>query len=269
MGASGAVAAVTGAFLVLYPQTLITVLYWFFFIGTIEVPALVFIGLKMILIDNVIVATTPHVAYDAHRAGYAFGILSILGMLALGLLGGSNFDLWAMLKRWNRRRRYRDVVASGYDPYTGRTQSKAVKAKEVKTAAEEAHEKETDRLRNEIFKRMLERDLAAATEAYLKLTMLDSGQVLPRQHLLDIANQLASDGRPAESARAYEQFLDHYSNYEYVEEVQLMLGLLYSRYLGQPAEALKHLRQAANKLSDPGQLKMCRDEIARLEKSSG
>ncbi len=29
LGASGAVAAVTGAYLVLYPQTLITVLYWF------------------------------------------------------------------------------------------------------------------------------------------------------------------------------------------------------------------------------------------------
>ena len=116
---------------------------------------------------------------------------------------------------------------------------------------------------------MLERDLAAATEAYLKLTTLDSGQVLPRQHLLDIANQLASDSRPAESARAYEQFLEHYSSYEYVEEVELMLGLLYSRYLGQPAKALEHLRQAAAKLSDPGQLKMCRDEIARLEELSG
>ena len=43
LGASGAVAAVTGAYLVLFPQTLITVLYWLFFIGTVEVPALYFI----------------------------------------------------------------------------------------------------------------------------------------------------------------------------------------------------------------------------------
>jgi hypothetical protein len=66
----------------------------------------------------------------------------------------------------------------------------------------------------------------------------------------------------------YEQFLAHYSNYEYAEEVQLMLGLLYSRYLNQAEPALKYLRAAAAKLSDPGQLKMCRDEIARLEESS-
>ena len=30
MGASGAVAAVTGAYLVLFPQTLITIVYWFY-----------------------------------------------------------------------------------------------------------------------------------------------------------------------------------------------------------------------------------------------
>jgi len=268
LGASGAVAAVTGAFLVLYPKTLITVVYWFFFIGTIDVPALYIIGLKMILIDNVIARSTLHVAYDAHLAGYAFGILSILGVLGLGLISTSNFDMWAMLKRWNRRRCYRDVVAGGYDPYTGRSKVREVEAKVVKTPAQKKLQVKTDRLRQEILRLMLERSLPAASEAYLQLMTLDSEQVLPRQHLLDIANQLASDSRPAESARAYEQFLAHYGNYEYVEEVQLMLGLLYSRYLNQPTEALKHLRQAAEKLPDPGQSKMCKDEIARLEESS-
>ena len=267
LGASGAVAAVTGAYLVLFPQTLITVLYWFFFIGTIDVPALYFIGLKLILIDNVIATYTPNVAYDAHLAGYAFGILAILGLLATRLVGSSNFDLLAMIRRWNRRRRYRDVVASGYDPFGARVPAKPIKTKEVKTPAQKQNDGKIKKLRDEISKRMLERNLAEATKVYLELMVLDSGQILPRQYLLDIANQLASDTRPAESARAYEQFLAHYANYEYVEEVQLMLGLLYSRYLEQPADALKHLREAAKKLSDPGQSKMCRDELARLEES--
>ena len=48
LAASGAVAAVTGAYLVLFPQTLITVLYWFFFFGTMELPALYFIAFKLI-----------------------------------------------------------------------------------------------------------------------------------------------------------------------------------------------------------------------------
>jgi hypothetical protein len=76
---------------------------------------------------------------------------------------------------------------------------------------------------------------------------------------------LASDHRAAEAAHAYEQFLTHYSTmYEYTEQVELMLGILYSRYLHDPQEAIKHLRNAAPKLVDPGQVQMCRDELARL-----
>jgi len=264
LGASGAVAAVTGAYLVLFPQTLITVLYWFFFIGTMELPALYFIAFKMIILDNIIAAHGAYVAYDAHLAGYAFGIAAMLGLLAAGLITSSNFDLWAMIKRWNRRRSYRDVVSSSYDPFTGRAKAGQVKTKEVKTAAQQQKEEETRQLREEISKRIAERNLPAAAGLYLEFTRLDSKQVLPRQYLLDIANQLASEKKHAESARAYEQFLTHYSTYEYSEQVELMLGLLYSRYLKEPALAAKHLEAAAKKLSDPGQLKMCRDELAQL-----
>jgi len=266
LGASGAVAAVTGAYLVLFPQTLITVLYWFFFIGTIEVPALYFIAFKLILLDNIIARFPGNIAYDAHLAGYAFGFAATLALLVTGLLSGSNFDLWAMIKRWNRRRQYRDAVSSGYDPFTGQTRRKPIKARETKkTTAQKQQEQKIKELRNDISNRIAERNLQPAAEGYLELMRLDSNQILPRQHLLDVANQLASDNKPSEAAQAYEQFLTHYSNYEYVEQVELMLGLLYSRYLAQRELAVKHLQAAAEKLSDPGQLKMCQDELARLQ----
>jgi hypothetical protein len=266
LGASGAVAAVTGAYLVLFPQTLINVLYWFFFIDTVEVPALYFIAFKMILIDNVIARYTPHVAYDAHLAGYSFGIAAVLGMLAIGLIGGSSFDLLAMIRRWNRRRQYRDAVSGSYDPFTGWIKTKQIDVKEVKNSRLGQAEEKVRELRSQISSRIAQRNLPAAAEVYLELMTLDSEQILPRQHLLDIANQLASDKRAAESAHAYEQFLTHYGNYEYVEQVELMLGILYCRYLNQPEQAIKHLEAAAKKLTDPGQLKMCQDELARLQK---
>ena len=265
LGASGAVAAVTGAYLVLFPQTLITVLYWFYVIGTTEVPALYFIAFKLILIDNVIIRYTPNVAYDAHLAGYTFGMASILALLGTGLISGSGFDLWAMIRRWDRRRRYQDVVSSGYDPFTGEVKAKRIKARELKGAPVRQNQDKITELRNEISSRIARRDLASAAQLYLDLIGLDSEQILPRQHLLDIANQLASDNRSAEAARAYEQFLTHYSSYEYAEQVELMLGILYSRYLNNPELAIKHLQAAAEKLADPAQLKMCRDELARLQ----
>jgi len=266
LGASGAVAAVTGAYLALFPQTLLTVIYWlFWFIGTMEIPALYFIAFKLILLDNMIARYTPSVAYEAHLFGYAFGIGATLALLATGIITVSNFDLWAMIKRWNRRRQYRDVVSSGYDPFTAQTNTRQVKAKEVrKTAAQKQQERKITELRNEISQRMMERNLPAAAHLYLQLMATDSEQILPRQQLLDIANQLASENKSAESAHAYEQFLARYTNYEHTEQVELMLGILYSRYLNQRELALKYLESASKKLTDPGQLKMCRDELANL-----
>ena len=267
LGASGAVAAVTGAYLALFPQTLITVFYWFFFVGTVEVPALYFIGFKMILIDNVIVRYTPYVAYDAHLAGYAFGIAAGIGLLATGLVSSSSFDLWAMVRRWNRRRQYRAAVGNGFDPFAGQSERKQVEVREVKkTAAQLQKEAETAELRDQINRRITERNPGSAADLYLGLMNLDSQQILPRQTLLDIANQLASDNRPTESAQAYEQYLAHYGNYQYSEQVELMLGILYSRYLHKPAEAIKHLQAAAGRLTDQHQSKMCTDELARLQK---
>ena len=265
LGASGAVAAVTGAYLVLFPQTLIKLIYWFIFIGTMELSALYFIAFKMIILDNVIIRYTPNVAYDAHLAGYAFGIFAMLGMLATGLISSSHFDLYDMLRQWNRRRRYRDTVSGGYDPYSGRT-ARQIKVREVKqTPAQKRQQQEIKQLRNEISRRMSQRNLSAATALYLELVEVDSSQVPPRQYLLDIANQLASENKYAESADAYEKFLAHYSKYEYIEQVELMVGILYSRYLNKPSSAIEHLKAAAGKLTDTGQLKMCNDELAKLE----
>jgi membrane associated rhomboid family serine protease len=267
LGASGAVAAVTGAYLVLFPQTLITVIYWFFFIGTMELPAMYFIAFKLIIWDNMIESHLAPVAiaYGAHLSGYTFGIGAMVLLLATHILSGSNYDLWAMMKRWNRRRQYRDVVSSGYDPYTGRTK---IKVKEViKSAAEQQKDEQLRQLRSEISDRMTQRNLPAAAELFIELMEQDSEQILPRQQLLDIANQLAGENKHAESARAYEQFLSHYSTYEYAEQVELMLGIIYARYLNQPESAAKHLQIAEKKLTDPGQLKMCRDELARIQKA--
>jgi membrane associated rhomboid family serine protease len=269
LGASGAIAAVTGAYLVLFPQTLITVIYWLLFIGTIELPALYFIAFKLIIWDNMIeprFGPQMSIAHGAHLAGYIFGITSMVGLVATHIISGSNYDLWAMIKRWNRRRVYRDVVSSGYDPYTGQTKSKRVKVREViKSAAEKQRQEQVTQLRSEISNRIMQRNLPAAAEAYLELMEQDSEQILPGKQLLDIANQLAGDNKHTEAARAYEQFLSHYGSYEYAEQVELMLGVIYSRYLNQPELAIKHLQIAEKKLIDPGQLKMCRDELARIQ----
>ncbi len=264
LGASGAIAAVTGAYLVLFPQTLITIVYWFFFIGTMEIPALYLIIIKMIFIDNIISRSAANVAYDAHLAGYAFGIAAILLVRAVGLIQEDHFDLWSMLKQWNRRRVYRDVVAVGVDPFAGRI-SKKIEVKEVKSEAQHRLEEKIADLRREILTRINQGNVASATELYLELIKEKVTQPLPRQAMLDISNQLMATGKWKEAAEAYEKFLSFYGGYEFAEQVMLMLGVIYGRYLGNKEKALEYLKKAISKLNDPSQKKMCEDEIRRLE----
>ncbi|MHC4212282.1 MAG: rhomboid family intramembrane serine protease [Planctomycetota bacterium] len=265
LGASGAVAAITGAYLVLFPQTLITILYWFFFIGTMELSALYFIILKLIVWDNIFVPQFSQgaIAFDAHLAGYLSGIAAMAILLATGLIERTGFDLWSMVRQWNRRRVYRDSVSDGYDPYYGRPGAKLIKAKQRSSVDSKTQDKIME-LRGGISSRIGERNLHSAAELYLELAELDKSQVLPSQQLLDIANQLASESRYSDASVAYESFLDQYSNYEYVEQVQLMLGLVYARYLDNSELAKKYLELAMKKLSDPGQLAMCKDELGKL-----
>ncbi len=269
LGASGAVAAVTGAYLVLFPQTLITVLYWFIFIGTFDIPAIWFIGLKLILIDNMLAASDGGVAYDAHIAGYVYGIGVMVLCVAAGWIQKSQFDLWDMIQQWNRRRHYRDAISAGYNPFdvnattSGR---RSVRAKVVsKTPEQLEKEAQIQALRGTIATRISEHNLSLAAEVYLELMALDKEQIIAHKSLLDVANQLASEGRYTESAIAYEQFLLHYKQYEHLNQVMLMLGLIYARYLHQSDQAIKHLSLASEKLTDPDQMTMCENELKRLK----
>ncbi len=269
LGASGAVAAVTGAYLVLFPNTLISVIYWLFFIGTAEFRALYFIAFKMIIWDNVVEPklSVRAVAYDAHLAGYAFGIVAILLLLATKLIEGNHSDLWSMIRQWNRRRKYREAVSGGYDPFgpsRGVRQSSAEVPAQV-AATEPVEDPQVLALRTEIADCLRRHDAATAGELYLKLLEHDPSQTLPRQHQLDVANQLMASGKWAPAAGAYEKFLHLYSGHEHAEQVHLMLGLLYGRYLGEPEQAAEHLKTALGKLSNPGQIQMCKEELARLE----
>jgi len=90
--------------------------------------------------------------------------------------------------------------------------------------------------------------------------------VLSQQQQLDVVNKLMEKGRHEEAALGYEAFLSHYSkSYPLVEQVELMLGLIYSRYLHRKEPAKKYLQAALEKLSEPNQKQMCADELNRLQ----
>jgi membrane associated rhomboid family serine protease len=84
LGASGAVAAVLGGYLLLFPRArVITVVFIIFFFTIVELPALVFLVIWFAqqalfgYFDLVQPAGGGGVAYFAHIGGFAFGLLAI------------------------------------------------------------------------------------------------------------------------------------------------------------------------------------------------
>ncbi len=79
VGASGAIAAVLGAYIVLYPRARVTsLLMLFIFIQVIEVPAIVVLGLWFVLqvftgVGGLGAGVNGGVAYFAHIGGFVFG----------------------------------------------------------------------------------------------------------------------------------------------------------------------------------------------------
>ena len=86
VGASGAIAAVLGGYMLLYPRArILTVVFLFFFFTFIEIPGLVMLGIWLLLqfLPAVGQLATPDVAggggvaYFAHIGGFLFGLAAI------------------------------------------------------------------------------------------------------------------------------------------------------------------------------------------------
>src|SRR5690606_12485309 len=93
LGASGAVAAVTGAYLVLFPLTNVTIVYFFFIIGAFEVSSMVLIFFRVVTDLVFHFLGIGDVAYMAHLAGYGFGFVIALGLLLGRMLPREPYDL--------------------------------------------------------------------------------------------------------------------------------------------------------------------------------
>ena len=82
IGASGAIAGVMGAYLVLYPRSkIVTLLPIFFFIQLIEVPAIFFLGVWFLMqlfsgVGSLVETAGGGVAFFAHVGGFAVGALA-------------------------------------------------------------------------------------------------------------------------------------------------------------------------------------------------
>ena len=266
LGASGAIAAVTGAYLVLFTMSNITIVYWLvFFIGRFEVSSLFFVIFFFLQDLFFSFGGNTTVAHTAHISGSIFGFTICLLLLLTGLLPRDRFDILATVGRWNRKRQFRSIIREGYNPWDKAPSTPPPGA--ISNVAAAPPDPATQRLldlRGEIAEAIAHHNLPHATQLYVQLKQLDRNQVLSRQAQLDVANQLTSQHQYADAADAYEQFLRCFPNYDQIEQVQLMLGVVYARYLNNFARADEVLKLALQRLHAERDIAMARGELQRI-----
>ena len=243
VGASGAIAAVTGIYLILLARTDVTILYWFFFIGTFQITALIWILLSFGKdLYYSFSGDALQIAYSAHVAGYSFGFGIGLVLLFIGLVRRSRHDLLSFFIDPARPKSFRPS-----------------------TKAFTPQQRELLSLRQQILDSLAAHNMDRSVQLYSRLRQADPSQVLPTQAQLDLANQLMAQADYPQAAEAYELFLQTYPTYQQASQVQLMLGLVYTRYLSQPDKARELLTKALSDLpADSPAQQMCRTELARI-----
>jgi len=274
VGASGAIAAITAAYLALFPRSHVTVLLWVFvFVHFFEWPAMILILLKIIVWDNVIgpsLVGSEGVAHTAHLAGYFFGFVGALLLLLVRGLPRDQFDILALWDRWHRRRAMADAMADsrsaqrrGFSPFGG-----AVQAPEAgdPALAGAVFDRIAD-LRSRIGELVEQGKPGEALTAYQELQAMDSRPCLAERHQLAIARYLYAAGLHAQSAAAFERFIEVYPRSQDTNEIRMLLGIIYARDLKQPDDADKHLTQALSDLKDEPRRAQCLDWLRTVRMS--
>ncbi len=93
LGASGAIAAVLGAYLVMYPRNrVLSLVPIFFFLQLIELPAIVVLGFWFVLqlfngVGGIAARVNEGVAYFAHIGGFVFGLAEVMSLIPTPVCG--------------------------------------------------------------------------------------------------------------------------------------------------------------------------------------
>lgn len=275
IGASGSIAGVTTAYLALFPRSHVTVLVWFFFlIQFFELPAMVIIGLKIIVWDNIVAPSlggSDQVAHLAHLGGYLFGFAGALMMLLVRALPRDQFDILALWNRWTRRRAWKAAMA---DPAAaaratfgavGRPAPHDPRQREL----EDRYLNQVAELRGRIAEELGKRALASAIEQYERLQALSPRQCLPETQQLEIAREYFGTGRFAPAAAAFERFVECYPDANEAPNVKLLVGIIYARDLRQYEVADRLLTQSMATLRDEERRAQCLEWLRNVRVALG
>lgn len=273
IGASGAVAAVSGAFIILYPRVPFRILLFFFMVGVYTIPAYWFI-LAAIARDFWGMRGESGVSHAAHLGGYAVGMVGMTLLLATGILKREpQYDLVSIFKHKQRLREFR----AANEIHSER--ERKVKANGAKNSGKPSGNAKPDpssadsdaiaKARAAVSSELSKHDLPAAIGAYKALLAAfpagGTAIILSRQNQLAIANALFEAGEHATALPAYRHFLVMYGKDKQAAHVRLMIGLIRTRYVPEAGEARREIEAAMQDLGEKDDIALANQLMLELD----
>jgi len=251
LGASGSIAALTGAYMVFFPRTHIRVLIFFFIIGAYSIPSVWFIGFAIArdLFGLGLGGGRSGVAHLAHLGGYGFGIAVAITLLATKVVSRESYDLLTLGRQAKRRREFRSYASSGRSPWSHEAPSKKLHRKPSDRPDEASEAESLKRAAVSEAARGGRRD--EAVRLYRELAAESPGITMNKSLQLDLAGWLFESGRHADADDAYARYLAKHPHDSEAHRVRLMSALIRGRYMSDAEGAAERLGAIdADRLSD-------------------
>ena len=264
IGASGAVAAVSGAYLVLFPRTRIKCFVIFFIIGVFMIPSWWLIGLYIILdLFSHLITPENGIANVAHLGGYAMGIAVAFFLLGTKILKHEPYDLLAILKQRQRRREFANATRI-HDQQMSRIRADAREMTPIDPRAEQIA-----RSRAEIGSLLGQGKQGLAADAYVRM-LEEFGHdeqaplTLHRAAQYQIANTLYQREDRVTAAEAFERLLKSYPADPERHIIRVLIARTRAWDQGDVAGAIEMLEAQLEGSIDKESENLVRDELEKF-----
>lgn len=236
-GPFGAAAAITGAFLVFAPGSLIRMLVMFPVFAVYEIPASWFIA-AAVAKDLWLAPSGMDQTLAGSGAGMVVGAAVSALLVVCRIVPKQNFDLFHLIKQKRRLAEIRSASRTVDQRQTEKMRRAAGFVPDPIPTGEAAA------ARTELTDRLAAGDLdgiVGAFRRFVAATGAPPRAALNRRTHLDAANTLFGRGRRAEAAEVYARFLEDFPADAESPHVRLILAVIYTRDTERRADALELL----------------------------
>ena len=266
IGASGAIAAVAGAFLILFPNTKIKCFVIFFIIGVFMIPSWWLIGLFIVLDLGAQLFTPANgIANMAHLGGYAFGMVIAFTLLITGILPKEPYDMFSILKHKKRRA---DFKAAQQHFSNSAVHVNPHRQHKIDPVAQKIAQE-----RAKVGSLVSQGEIAQAADQYLAM-LNEFPDLASKEHSksltmhrdaqYQIANHLYKAGNRQAAADAFTRLLEAYPTDPERNIISVLLARIRANDLADPVGAIQLLEELSEKSLDSESKALVDNELTAI-----